>query len=584
MTPLVSVLIPCYNAEPWIAQCIESALSQTHGRLEIVVFDDGSQDRSLSIIRRYEDRIRIYSAPNRGVNVVRNELLSLSRGDWLSFLDADDFIFPDKIARQLEILHRQPQADAIYSRLAPMYPRFSDDPAVLYGEIRESEYEGDEKDVYQAFFRWSPIGTSGLLLRKSTLVEVGGWREPICHEHELLLRFLVRGKTVSFVPGRAGIYRLQSINSISRSQYVAASRDRARLCTELETHLVLTQKFSDDRRTAFAQSTLMLARSLYSRDRRLASSLCAKALQGWPFIPPQQLSIWYLRLLRVLGFGGVEFVAALYRQLLKWMPCFIKPLSLVALAHRIQKRTSSEFEAVAMIALKIFARKSDRAWLTFDQLTNDRYQTYLLLAATEVGLVRCSVKEFYRAWRRMPIMRLVGDKVCLYWGQLPRGERILSHRYTGENVLRVSTAYYSNQPSDGSALFAPYFAHPTFYESGTHSVVRALVNGNRHIKIFFAGTCSQDVYSTNFKFLMLSRHDIINHLIKNFRPLIGTMQGINRPILIITTDDGRDTTAKHTLSLREYIKTMACSNFFICPPGWRVPHSLSRPCPSALSP
>jgi glycosyltransferase involved in cell wall biosynthesis len=80
---LVSILIPCYNAERWVAQAIETALAQAWPEKEIIVVDDGSQDGSLEVIKRFANRIRWETGPNRGGNVARNRLLELARGEWL---------------------------------------------------------------------------------------------------------------------------------------------------------------------------------------------------------------------------------------------------------------------------------------------------------------------------------------------------------------------------------------------------------------------------------------------------------------------------------------------------------------------
>ncbi len=79
MQSLVSILIPCYNAERWIGQAIESALGQTWPNKEVIVVDDGSTDGSLEVIKSFGDRIKWETGPNRGGNVARNRLLELSR-------------------------------------------------------------------------------------------------------------------------------------------------------------------------------------------------------------------------------------------------------------------------------------------------------------------------------------------------------------------------------------------------------------------------------------------------------------------------------------------------------------------------
>src|SRR5262249_20882568 len=114
MGSLVSILIPCYNAERWIAQAIESALAQTWYTKEIVVVDDGSTDRSLEVVRKFDGRIRWESGPNRGGGAARNRLLALARGEWLQYLDADDYLLPNKIAHQMEFVARQADVDVVF--------------------------------------------------------------------------------------------------------------------------------------------------------------------------------------------------------------------------------------------------------------------------------------------------------------------------------------------------------------------------------------------------------------------------------------------------------------------------------------
>jgi glycosyltransferase involved in cell wall biosynthesis len=104
MTPLVSILIPAYNAERWIAETLRSALSQTWPNKEIIVVDDGSTDRTLSIARRFEARsLKVLSQPNQGASSARNTALGLSQGDYIQWLDADDLLAPNKIAEQMEV-------------------------------------------------------------------------------------------------------------------------------------------------------------------------------------------------------------------------------------------------------------------------------------------------------------------------------------------------------------------------------------------------------------------------------------------------------------------------------------------------
>lgn len=103
--PLVSILIPCYNAAPYLAATLESALAQTWPHKEIILVDDGSTDNSLELAREFEWRgVRVIPQKNSGAAAARNRALREARGDFVQFLDADDLISPPKIERQLALL------------------------------------------------------------------------------------------------------------------------------------------------------------------------------------------------------------------------------------------------------------------------------------------------------------------------------------------------------------------------------------------------------------------------------------------------------------------------------------------------
>ncbi len=99
--PLVSIVIPCFNAEKVIADAIGSALAQTYRPIEVVVVDDGSTDASLSVIRSFGDGVRWMSGPNRGGGAARNRGLQAAKGSLIQFLDADDVLHVHKLERQV---------------------------------------------------------------------------------------------------------------------------------------------------------------------------------------------------------------------------------------------------------------------------------------------------------------------------------------------------------------------------------------------------------------------------------------------------------------------------------------------------
>src|SRR5579872_4463293 len=102
MKPLVSILIPAYNAQQWIGYTLESAVAQTWPHKEIIVVDDGSTDETAEVARTFASRqVAVVQTGNQGAAAARNYALSVSQGDYVQWLDADDLLAPDKIERQL---------------------------------------------------------------------------------------------------------------------------------------------------------------------------------------------------------------------------------------------------------------------------------------------------------------------------------------------------------------------------------------------------------------------------------------------------------------------------------------------------
>ena len=205
MSPLVTIGIPCYNSERWIGAAVESALQQTWPACEVIVVDDGSSDRSVEIARSFGERVRVFTAEHLGANHARNQALRESRGEWLQYLDADDYLEPEKIAQQFAETNGGADADVIYS---PVW-----EETTTQGRSERTPSRIDlNQDVYAQWLAWELPQTGGCLWRKSALESVGGWREeqPCCQEHELYLRALQAGLRFVLAPSPHAVYRLWS--------------------------------------------------------------------------------------------------------------------------------------------------------------------------------------------------------------------------------------------------------------------------------------------------------------------------------------------------------------------------------------
>lgn len=118
MIPLVSVVIPAYNAEKTIIPCVNSVLHQTYRTLEIIVVDDGSKDATKAILEEYKkefciDNLQIVCQDNTGPSAARNLGLDLARGEYIAFLDSDDLWTRDKIEAQMQVFMKNPSANLV---------------------------------------------------------------------------------------------------------------------------------------------------------------------------------------------------------------------------------------------------------------------------------------------------------------------------------------------------------------------------------------------------------------------------------------------------------------------------------------
>ena len=114
--PLVSIIIPCFNAEACLQETLDSALAQTHPEVEIIVVDDGSTDGTRALVAAYGDRLRVIHGPNQGAASARNTGTALARGEFLLYLDADDLLEPEAIASRLAALAASGRAQRDLSR------------------------------------------------------------------------------------------------------------------------------------------------------------------------------------------------------------------------------------------------------------------------------------------------------------------------------------------------------------------------------------------------------------------------------------------------------------------------------------
>jgi glycosyltransferase involved in cell wall biosynthesis len=240
---------------------LESALGQTHRDCEIIVVDDGSQDESLLIARSFADRgVRVVSQANQGAAAARNHGLRLATGDFIQFLDADDLLGPEKIARQLVILRDNPKAIA-----SSAWGRFNADPAQVQFQ---PEINWTERDpvawLCHNFAGRGMMPPIAWLTPRSLVERVGAWDERLSlnDDGEYFCRVLLSSETIHFCSEAKVFYRSQIAGSLSRRTSRQAW-ESALLSHDLCTSHLLARETSGRTRTACADLYQRLAYAMY---------------------------------------------------------------------------------------------------------------------------------------------------------------------------------------------------------------------------------------------------------------------------------------------------------------------------------
>lgn len=200
--PQVAILIPAYNAAKYVGEAIDSALAQRGVEKEVIVIDDGSTDATLDEIRRFEGQIKWESGPNKGAPSARNRALALSSAPWVQYLDADDYLLPDKIAGQLRALEQSSDADLIYGPSTIEWHKEN-------GVETRVETISEPRDPFRLLALWQLPQTGAVLFRRDALISAGAWTEhqPCCQEHELYLRMLMNGAEILYADAGGSVYR-----------------------------------------------------------------------------------------------------------------------------------------------------------------------------------------------------------------------------------------------------------------------------------------------------------------------------------------------------------------------------------------
>lgn len=244
-TPRFSVVIPVFNGAQTVARAIDSVLAQRYPAHEIIVVDDGCVDDTVKVLAQYEDRIQIVSQANAGVSAARNAGAKAATGDWLAFLDADDWYFPDRLKLHAEWIATDPTLDFLTGDY-----EYRDDAGNLLGTSMSQHEAGrmmlekaaghtravmDRPHEIQTYIADHFGDTHTLSVPRAIFIKLGGYPlgYKVCEDVHFLTRLASRSCRIGVVCVPLGVYLIHG-SSATRRNPIAAQQENIRTLTDLE--------------------------------------------------------------------------------------------------------------------------------------------------------------------------------------------------------------------------------------------------------------------------------------------------------------------------------------------------------------
>jgi glycosyltransferase involved in cell wall biosynthesis len=184
MKPKVSVIIPTYNRAHYIQKALDSVMAQTYQDFEVIVIDDGSTDNTREVVKQYGEKVRYFYQENTGIPGARNAGIRNSAGDYIAFLDSDDYWVKEKLERQMALFSEHPE----YGMVASCCASIEQD-----GSFREKNRPGKSGWILEDIFQKNFIRTSSAIVKRECLEKIGLFDEELqqCQEYDLWMHIAV---------------------------------------------------------------------------------------------------------------------------------------------------------------------------------------------------------------------------------------------------------------------------------------------------------------------------------------------------------------------------------------------------------
>jgi glycosyltransferase involved in cell wall biosynthesis len=305
MTHLVSICIPAYNCESFLADTLQSLALQKYTNWEAIVVNDGSTDGTLAVARRFESgRIKVIDQENAGQSAAENRAIAEAQGDFFVFLDADDFMSADKLSRQVAHLGDPSvplMASCAWGRFHRHPERAEFKPTRLWQDLEPTRW------LIDAWQHDLMMHGAGWLIPRPVLERSGGWNPALSliNDHEFFPRVMLQTERIVFTPEARTFYRSGFEGNLSGARSRRAW-ESAYQALELSTKTLLRVCDTDESRRACATKFQRFVYTLYPNCPDLArqSEEWVSRLGGATVEP--EGGRWFHRVRSVIGWKGAR--------------------------------------------------------------------------------------------------------------------------------------------------------------------------------------------------------------------------------------------------------------------------------------
>ena len=224
--PLVSVIIPVYNGEKYIAESLQCVFQQSYNPIEVIIVDDGSTDNSIQIIYEIPGEKKIITQQNKDVSDARNSGIKNANGEYIAFLDQDDLWDKTKLEKQIQIFLKDPNVDLVLTDLS----KFNDEGREWHPKDRhKASSRLNNRNLFENLIRKNVLMPSAVMVKKSSIKRAGFFDSNFktCGDYEMWLRMAALGMKFKYLPEPLTFYRQHGENTSKKIEIMNEDRLRA---------------------------------------------------------------------------------------------------------------------------------------------------------------------------------------------------------------------------------------------------------------------------------------------------------------------------------------------------------------------